>query len=357
MKKLLALILSGTLTMGLLSACGSTAVVAVPQPEESTPAATEPVLENPQGSSDTAVKTGLYMGTSLSDSKSAADGEDGYSQANIDLVAVTVTDEGVIDSCVIDSIQAKATFDTAGKVTADLTAPVASKNELGSNYGMGKVSSIGKEWNEQAQALADYVKGKTVEEIKGIAVTEQGKAADADLAASVTVSIAGYLDAIEQAASNATHLGAKQGDRLVLTTSTNITSSKDATQEEAGQIQTSATVAAVTMNGDVITSCYIDAVQANVDFDSAGVITTDLTAAQPTKNELGDNYGMGKISPIGKEWNEQVAAFCTYVTGKTLDQVAGIAVTEKGAAANADLAASVTIAIGEFQALIAKAAS
>ena len=107
----------------------------------------------------------------------------------------------------------------------------------------------------------------------------------------------------------------------------------------------------------MITSCYIDAVQANVDFDAAGVITTDLTAVPPTKNELGDNYGMGQISPIGKEWNEQVAAFCAYVTGKTLDQVAGIAVTEKGAAADADLAASVTIAIGEFQALIAKAAA
>ena len=357
MKKLLALILSGTLTMGALSACGSTAVVAVPQPEESAPAVTEPVPEHTQGTSDAAVKTGLYLGTSLSSSKNAADGEDGYSQANIELVAVTVTDEGVIDSCVIDSIQAKATFDATGTLTADLTAQVPSKNELGSNYGMSQVSSIGKEWNEQVQALADYVEGKTVEEIKGIAVTEEGKAADADLAASVTVSIAGYLDAIEQAVSNATHLGAMQGDRLVLTTSTNIANSKSATAEEPGQVQTSATVAAITLNGDVITSCYIDAVQANVDFDAAGVITTDLTAVPPTKNELGDNYGMGQISPIGKEWNEQVAAFCAYVTGKTLDQVAGIAVTEKGAAADADLAASVTIAIGEFQALIAKAAA
>ena len=32
-----------------------------------------------------------------------------------------------------------------------------SKNELGGGYGMGKASSIGKEWNEQAAALADYV--------------------------------------------------------------------------------------------------------------------------------------------------------------------------------------------------------
>lgn len=355
MKKLLAMILTGMLTMGALSACGSTAVVAVPPPQESTPAVTEPVPENPRETSGEPVKTGFYLGTSVSGSKSAADGEDGIGQADIDLVAVTVTDDGVIDSCVIDSIQSKVTFDAAGTITADLTVPVPTKNELGSDYGMGKYSPIGKEWNEQARALADYVVGKPVEEIQGIAVTEEGKAADADLAASVTVTIAGYLDAIQQAVANATHLGARQGDRLVLTTSTNIADSKNAAADADGLAQTYATVAAVTMNGDVITSCYIDAVQAKVNFDTAGVITTDLTAAQPSKNQLGDDYGMRKASSIGKEWYEQAAAFCTYVTGKTLDQVAGIAVNEKGAAADADLAASVTLSLGEFQNLIAKA--
>ena len=54
------------------------------------------------------------------------------------------------------------------------------------------------------------------------------------------------------------------------------------------------------------------------------------------------------------EWNEQAASFAAYVTGKTAAEVAGIAVAE-GKPADADLAASVTIAIGGFQALIAKA--
>ena len=58
---------------------------------------------------------------------------------------------------------------------------------------------------------------------------------------------------------------------------------------------------------------------------------------------------------IGKEWNEQAAGFAAYVTGKTVSEVAGIAVTESGSAADADLAASVTVGIGDFQALIAKA--
>lgn len=355
MKKLFALILAGALAVGTLTACGSTAVVAVPQPEESAPPASEPTQVSTPENSGAAVKTGFYLSTDISGSKSAASDAEGVGQANLELVAVTITDEGVIDSCVIDSIQSKITFDAAGKVTSDLTAPVLSKGELGSDYGMVKASSIGKEWNEQAQALADYVEGKTLEEIRGIAVTEEGKAADADLAASVTVSIAGYLDAIEQAAANATHLGAKQGDTLMLTTSTSIAGSKDAGAEGDGTAQTYATVAAITMSGDVITSCTIDAVQADVNFDTTGAITTDLTAPVLSKNQLGDDYGMKKASSIGKEWYEQAAAFSAYVVGKTPEQVAGIAVNEKGGAADADLAASVTLSIGEFQALVAKA--
>ena len=102
-------------------------------------------------------------------------------------------------------------------------------------------------------------------------------------------------------------------------------------------------------------SCYIDAVQANVEFDTTGHITTDLTAAIPSKNELGDDYGMRKASSIGKEWYEQAAGFSAYVTGKTLAEVSGIAVTEEGKAADADLAASVTLSLGSFTDLIAKA--
>ena len=87
------------------------------------------------------------------------------------------------------------------------------------------------------------------------------------------------------------------------------------------------------LSGDTITSMVIDAVQANVNFNAAGTITTDLSAAQPSKNELGADYGMGKVSSIGKEWDEQAAAFASYVTGKTVAEATGIAVTEEGNAA------------------------
>ena len=63
---------------------------------------------------------------------------------------------------------------------------------------------------------------------------------------------------------------------------------------------------------------------------------------------------MKAIAYAKYEWYEQAASFAAYVTGKTAAEVAGIAVAE-GKPSGADLASSVTIAIGGFQALIAKA--
>ena len=153
---------------------------------------------------------------------------------------------------------------------------------------------------------------------------------------------------------NAKYLGAIDGDTLKLVTLNSIASSASATAEKAGTAQLDANIAVVTINEDVITSCIIDAVQAKISFDAAGAITTDLTAPVQTKNELGEGYGMKAWGGAKYEWNEQAASFAAYVTGKTVDEVAGIAVSE-GKPADADLAASVTISIGDFQSLIAKA--
>ena len=81
-----------------------------------------------------------------------------------------------------------------------------------------------------------------------------------------------------------------------------------------------------------------------------------LTGSVSSKNTLGTDYGMSKASAIGREWNEQAAAFAAYTVGKTADEVTGIAVSETGGAADADLAASCSIAIGGFQSVVAKAA-
>ncbi len=353
-KKLSLTALSLTLALGLLAGCGGkpTAVVGGGSEPTPTPEATPDVVAPADG---TALKTGLSMVTSVSKSKDAAADAEGQAQANIALVAVAVDDEGVIQSCVIDAIQSKINFTNAGAITTDLTAPVLSKNELGDDYGMRKASSISKEWNEQVAALSEYAVGKTVADLKGIAVNENGAPTDADLSASMTLALADFVDGIEAAVNAAEHRGAMAGDKLALTTSTHTSKSKDATADKEGLAQAYATVGVVTLNGETITSLYIDSVQANVNFNAQGIITTDTAATQPSKNELGDDYGMRGSSSIGKEWNEQAAAFCAYATGKTVGDITGLAVTEKGAPADADLAASVTVGIGSFQTLVEKA--
>ena len=162
------------------------------------------------------------------------------------------------------------------------------------------------------------------------------------------------MAAIEEAVANAKHLGAQAGDTLKLAVINSAASSVSATADKAGTAQLDCDVAVVTAKDGVITSCLLDSVQAKVSFGTDGKITTDLTAAMQTKNQLGEAYGMKAYAGAKYEWNEQAANFAAYVTGKTAQQVAGIAVAE-GKPSDTDLAATVTIAIGGFQALIAKA--
>ena len=289
------------------------------------------------------VKTGLSFTTDLTSSK------DGQAQANISITAVTVDDNGVITQCIIDVIQGKVKFDETGKVTSDKAAEVQSKQELGDGYNMRGASSIKAEWNEQANAFAAYCVGKTAEQLQAIALNEQGQAVD--IVSSCTLTADEFLPSVLDAVAKAEHHGAKAGDVLKLTQVTNISSSKDATAEAAGLAQVNTHVGMFTLNGDVITTAYIDAVQAKVNFSAEGKITSDLTAPVLTKNELKDGYNMRNASPIKAEWFEQTAAFCAFITGETLNKAVEIAANP----AATDVIASCTIKVNDFLKLIVKA--
>lgn len=137
------------------------------------------------------------VNASLADSTAAADGAEGLAQLNIDAAALTEKD-GVITSCMLDSLQGKVNFDASGVITTDLAAPMQTKNQLGEAYGMKAYAGAKYEWNEQAENFAAYVTGKTAAEVSGIAVAE-GKPYDADLSASVTIKIGGFQSLIEKA--------------------------------------------------------------------------------------------------------------------------------------------------------------
>ena len=302
-----------------------------------------------------ALKTGLYIAASAAESTAAGE-KDGEAKYDVTIAAVLVDDKGVIVDCIIDSIGTSVTFSTAGAVTSDLSAAVLTKNELGYDYNMKKFGGAVAEWFEQAAALANFAKGKTVEELKNGAVDATGYAPEgSDLRTSATIQLGGYVSAIENAVAAAKHLGAQAGDTLKLAVNASIGGSVAATAEKAGTAQLDADVVARTVKGDVITSCFIDSLQGKVAFDVAGKLTGDISAPLQTKNQLGEGYNMKKFGGAIAEWNEQAASFAAYVTGKTLAQVQGIAVDAGTKPTDTDLKTSVTIAIGGFQALIAKA--
>lgn len=347
MKKLIAMSVTLAMTAAMIAGCGKSPV-AVVAPQETTKE--ETAAEEPAVAGDE-LKTGLSVMASLEATGATAE-EDGMAKTNISLIAVTVDEKGVIESCVIDAVQGKVSVNAEGKVVSE-AGEILSKNELGDDYGMRKASSIGKEWNEQAAAIAEYAVGKTVEELKTNAIDETGAVKDTDLASSATIYLGSFISGIEDAVNKAEFLGASKGDQLVLTT----ISEREGTDaaEENGSANVTSNILALTKNGDVITSCIIDAVQSKAAFAADGTFSEEMNGEVLSKLQLGENYGMKKVSSIEKEWDEQAKAFCAYVTGKTAEEVAGIAVTETGAAEDADLAASVTVSIGRFQALIEKA--
>ena len=348
MKKI-AILLLIALCIGVFAGCSGDVVViggcTCPTGSHNNP--TQPSQPVPEG----ALKTGLAI---VANTTGSVNGE--KADYDVTLVAVLVDDDGIIRDCIIDSIGTTVKFDATGTITSDVTAAIQSKNELGDAYNMVAYGGAIAEWYVQADALAQFAIGKTVAQLRSGAVDANGYApAGSDLASSATIKLGGYVSAIEVAVSNAQHLGAQGGDELRLAAIPSLSSSVSATAEKAGTAQLDCNVTALTVNGGKITSCYIDSLQAKVTFGADGVITGGISEAVETKNQLGERYGMVSWGGAIAEWNQQAASFAAYVTGKTAAEVAGIAITEGGTPANADLATSVTIKIDAFQDLIAKA--
>ncbi len=243
----------------------------------------------------------------------------------------------------IDSAQNNGTFDTLGAIVKAEAAPT--KKEKGDAYGMKAKSAIGKEWYEQIAALEEYFVGKTVAEILAMPLTDE---APDDLKTSVTIGITGYQEAVKKAAENAVEV---KGLKSVSSTSVTTVSSRAATAEVAGRVQTNVIFAGVAFDKDgKVLALSIDTAQNNGTFDTAGVIVKAEVSG--TKKEKGDEYGMKAKSAIGKEWYEQMAALEEFFIGKTVADIMAMPLTDE---APDDLKTSVTIGITDYQAVVEKA--
>jgi hypothetical protein len=144
-------------------------------------------------------KLSLGVVTDMKKSVSAEGEKPGLAQVYSTFAAVTRNAGGKITGCLLDAAQSNINFDAKGKITTDLAEMPQTKNELGEAYGMKEASGIKKEWNEQASEFAKYITGKTAVEIKGVAVDDAGYPISSDIKSSVTISIAGFLAALEKA--------------------------------------------------------------------------------------------------------------------------------------------------------------
>ena len=130
-------------------------------------------------------------------------------------------------------------------------------------------------------------------------------------------------------------------------------------QSVGEKAQVDATFAAVVLDAEgTIVAVDLDVAQSTGVKTEAGVYTAECFDAR-TKTEKGPDYNMAPASPIGAEWDAQMAAFEAWAIGKTVDYIAAVELVESNghmvAANEADLYAGCTMAIGDFQAAIADA--
>lgn len=315
MKRRIACCIMGLL-LALLTGC-----TGVPVVYGGDMAAKQPYSEDAGGEG---LKTGLSLSASLAGSRSAAG-----AKFDVCIVAVTVDDGGVIVDCAIDGISADVAFDGRGACTGGAGVEVAARSE----------GAQGAAAQERQAALAEFARGKTLAELQSAA--HAGDYPEE------------YMEAVVQAAQSADILGAHRGDELRLAV-IGSTDGASASGGQEGSASLACDVAALTRRDGVITSCVLDGLQAELYFDETGEIASDIYAPVRSKNALGAAYGMKTYGGARREWREQAASFAAYVTGKDAAGVANIAVSE-GKAVDSDISSTVTISIGGFQRLIAKA--
>ena len=123
--------------------------------------------------------------------------------------------------------------------------------------------------------------------------------------------------------------------------------------------QVDATFASVVLDAEgTIVAIDLDVAQSKGVKTEAGVYTAEGFDAR-TKTEKGPDYGMTVASPIGAEWDAQMAAFEAWAIGKTVEYVTGVELVEHNghnvAMNETDLYAGCTMDITAFQAALADA--
>ena len=150
-------------------------------------------------------KYGTAALTSVGTANDATAEKDGAIQSNTTICFLVLNDDGTIKYVKFDVVQAKVSFDAAGKCVSAVGDEILSKEAKKDGYGMRGASEIGKEWFEQAAAWEAYCIGKTVEEISATPLYARNEShttcADVEeLKSTCTITVGEFIEALEAAA-------------------------------------------------------------------------------------------------------------------------------------------------------------
>ena len=258
--------------------------------------------------------------------------------------------DGKLAGVTLDELELSVSADGTGKVTTP--TDTRTKRQKGKDYPLAEVSGLKKGWAEQADAFADWLEGKTLEEVKKLKTDADGKPTDADLLSSCTIAVDRYRDAIVRACENAQVLGAARGDTVKLGVEVaEIPQGLTGIDDKDAQVQAKITLAVVTMDENArVTSAIGDMTEPELTVSADGTVSAPREPVY-TKNELGDRYGMRSASALGKEWYEHSAGWCGYLKGKNAVEIGKLSAD----GTDADLKALCTISVTDLQKAALKA--
>lgn len=318
-------------------------------------------------------KVGLGHLTSIARSTDLAKDADGNlkpptGQIDTVIVAAAFGADGKVLQAVIDTSQSKMVFDKDLKLATDVSVEGKTKVELKDGYGMKKVSTVGKEWYEQASALENWMVGKTVDQIKAMKTKKRDDSHPnvpdvPELTSLVTITVQDYIAAVEEAYKNA--VAVPEGTvKLGLGHVIGLKGSKGYANVDGketlplAQADNTMAVTVFDKDGKVLRT-VIDTCQTKVAYNKEGKITTDKTAEVKSKKELGDAYGMVKVSGIKKDWYQQIGELEKWMAGKTVEQIKAMKVKARDAAHPSvpdvpELTSLVTVTVQDYIAAVAE---
>lgn len=300
---------------------------------------------------------GTYVGLGYTATFSAT-------QATVNVAVAAFDNAGKIVNARLDVVQIPLTVTGEGEaavagIDSSKNAGLLSKVELGLDYNMKGASFIKKEVYEQIESFADFVVGKTIDEVVAATVnpghSKDGTPVAEGLEGQVTISVDDFEAALKDAYENkvaAKVSGANAGVGIFV----EMYGANELTTYIAGALTNKKGEVEAAQLDNVVFPLTVNA-EGKADLaESKYVVNGEIIS----KKKLGTAYGMaGKVDGDGDgvklEWNEQAAAIEGFVVGKDAAAISAMTYTD---GKNADLTAvDATIKVESIMKAVAEAVS